>query len=179
MTFFTPYNLDTAAPEAQTLLQGIKSSYGFIPNLFTYMAAAPVTIEAYLALNQLIGKSSLSPAQAQTALLAASLANNCDFCAVAHRAMGKKAGVKSQTVEALLNQSPINDPKDHALVELVQLLVRERGQLADGSLQTFFAAGFNQQQVFELILVVTIKTLSNYINHLTKPEVNPELIAML
>lgn len=90
MTTFTPYDLDTAAPEAQKLLQGIQSSYGFVPNLFTYMAEAPVTIEAYLALNQLIGKSSLSPAQAQVALLAVSLENNCDFCTVAHRALGKK-----------------------------------------------------------------------------------------
>lgn len=179
MTTFTPYDLDTAAPEAQKLLQGIQSSYGFVPNLFTYMAEAPVTIEAYLALNQLIGKSSLSPAQAQAALLAVSLENNCDFCTVAHRALGKKAGVKAQTIESLLTQSPIDDPKDRALVELVQLIVRERGQVADQSLQRFFAAGFTRQQVFELILVVTIKTLSNYINHLTKPEVNPELIAML
>lgn len=179
MTSFTAYNPSSAAPEAQKLLQGIQSSFGFVPNLFSYMAEAPVTIEAYLALNQLIGKSSLTPAQAQTALLAVSLENNCNFCSVAHRALGKKAGAKTQTIEALLNQSPIDDEKDRALVELVQVIVKERGQVPDVNLQTFFAAGFTKQQVFELILVVSIKTLSNYINHLTRPEVNAELIAML
>jgi len=36
-----------------------------------------------------------------------------------------------------------------------------------------------RHQVMEVILVVTIKTLSNYINHLTEPDVNPELLALL
>lgn len=56
--------------------------------------------------------------------------------------------------------------------------VRERGWVTKATLEDFFAAGFTKQQVFEVILVVTIKTLSNYTNHLTKPEPNPELLAM-
>jgi hypothetical protein len=51
MTTFTHYTPESAKPEAQVLLNNIQSGYGFIPNLFAYMAEAPVTIEAYLALN--------------------------------------------------------------------------------------------------------------------------------
>lgn len=179
MTIFTAYTIESAAPEAQKILTDIKAAYGFVPNLFAYMAQAPVTLEAYLTLNQLIGKSSLTPTQAQTALLAASVENKCDFCSVAHRALGKKAGVKAQTIEAILTGTEIDDHKDQALVNLTQAVVRERGWVADAALEAFFAAGFNQQQVFEIILVVTIKTLSNYTNHLTRPAPNPELLAML
>lgn len=179
MTIFTAYSLETAKPEAQKILQGIQTDYGFIPNLFAYMVEAPVAVEAYLMLNQLIGKSSLTPAQAQTALLTVSLENKCDFCAVAHRAIGKKAGVDPQTIEALLTDGTIVDSKDRALVELTQAIVRQRGWVSEESLQAFFAAGFSKQQVFEVILVVTIKTLSNYTNHLTKPEPNLELLQML
>jgi alkylhydroperoxidase family enzyme len=46
-------------------------------------------------------------------------------------------------------------------------------------LSAFLSAGFTKQQVMEVILIVTIKTLSNYINHLTQPEVNPEVLALL
>jgi AhpD family alkylhydroperoxidase len=179
MTTFTHYTPESAKPEAQVLLNNIQSGYGFIPNLFAYMAEAPVTIEAYLALNELIAKSSLTPAQAQTALLTVSLENNCDFCATAHRAIGKKSGINPQTVESLLNNQPIKDAKDDALVTLTRAIVRERGWLADEQIDAFIDSGFTKQQVFEVILVVTIKTLSNYSNHLTKPEVNPELLGML
>lgn len=179
MTSFTAYTIESATPEAQKLLTNIKTGYGFLPNLFAYMAEAPVTIEAYLALNELIGKSSLTPAQAQAALLAVSVENDCNFCSVAHRALGKKAGVDTQTIEAILANSEIENAKDRALVHLTQTIVRQRGWVPEETLQTFFAAGFTKQQVFEVILVVTIKTLSNYSNHLTKPEPNPELVAML
>ena len=179
MSNFTAYTPETASPEAKTLLEGIHSSYGFIPTMFGYMAEAPVTIEAYLTLNQLIAKSSLTPAQAQTALLAVSLENHCDFCAIAHRALGKKAGINPQTVDALLHEKIVEDEKDRALVELAQALVRQQGHLSNEQLEAFYSAGFGRQQVFEVILVVTIKTLSNYSNHLTLPEPNPELLSML
>lgn len=179
MTSFTAYTLDTAKPEAQKLLTGIQANFGFIPNLFAYMAEAPLTIEAYLALNQLVAKSSLTPAQAQTALLTVSLENDCNFCSVAHRALGKKAGVNPRTIESLLARTPIADAKDSALIELTQALVKERGWVAEPVLSRFLEAGFTHQQIFEVILVVTIKTLSNYTNHLTRPEPNPELLAML
>ncbi len=179
MTIFTAYTIESAAPAAQNILTNIKAGFGFVPNLFAYMAEAPVTLEAYLTLNQLIGKSSLTPAQAQTALLAVSVENGCDFCSVAHRAIGKKAGVKTQTMAAILANTAIEDSEDQALVNLAQTIVRERGWVPDTTLEAFFAAGFTKQHVFEVILTVTIKTLSNYTNHLTKPEPNPELIAML
>lgn len=179
MSIFTAHTPENTSPDAQKLLQGIQSAYGFIPNLFTYMAEAPVTIEAYLALNQLIAKSSLTPAQAQTALLTVSLENKCDFCTLAHRAIGKKSGANPQTFEALINKTEIVDSKDRALVSLTQKVVQQKGWVSDEELQVFLNAGFTKQQVLEVILVVTIKTLSNYINHLTKPEVNPELMAML
>ncbi len=176
---FTAYTLESAPADAKPLLQGIAQNFGFLPNLFSYMAEAPVTIEAYLQLNALIAKSSLTPAQAQVALLSVSVENDCGFCRVAHRALGKKNGVLPQTLEALAHQREIADPKDRALSLFTRTLVKSRGWVEERDLEAFLAAGFSKQNVFEVILVVTIKTLSNYSNHLTKPEPNPELVAML
>ena len=105
--------------------------------------------------------------------------NKCDFCSTAHRAIGKKSGANPETFESLIQGNQIVDTQDRALVELTQTIVRERGWIKDEKLDSFFAAGFTKQQVFEVILIVTIKTLSNYSNHLTKPDVNPELLAMI
>lgn len=176
---FTAYTTATAPQAAQATLQGVEQGFGFLPNLFSYMAEAPVTIEAYLALNGLIAKSSLSPAQAQVALLSASVENDCHFCTVAHRAIGKQSGVAPQTLEALATQGEIQDPQDRALSGFTRAMVRKRGWLDDSDLNAFLEAGFTKQQIFEVVLVVTIKTLSNYSNHLTRPEPNPELLSMV
>jgi uncharacterized peroxidase-related enzyme len=175
-TFYTPAN---ASPDAKVLLEKIQSAYGFIPNLFAYMAEAPSTINAYLYLNELIAKSSLTPAQAQLSLWITSIENDCEFCRVAHQAFAKKFGLKSQTYEAVLHQQTIECSADAALVNFTRAVVQKRGLLSDADLSAFLNAGFTKQQIMEVILIVSIKTLSNYINHLTQPEVNPEVLALL
>lgn len=165
--------------KTQELLSGIQKGYGFVPNLFGYMAEAPTTVEAYLALNDFISKTSFTPAQQQVALLAVSVENNCEFCSVAHRAIGKMKGANVQTLTAIASYGIINDPQDRALVAFTQSVTKNRGRPAEAEVKAFIDAGFNMQQILEVILIVSIKTLSNYINHFTQPEPNKELLDML
>ncbi|OIQ98100.1 carboxymuconolactone decarboxylase family protein [mine drainage metagenome] len=175
-TFHTPEN--TSGPTKE-LLTGIQKGYGFFPNLYGYMAEAPTTVEAYLALNDLVSKTSLTPGQQQVALLAVSVENGCDFCTVAHRAMGKMKKANEQTLTAVSSHSTINNPHDRALAAFAQSVTKNRGRPSESEVQAFLDAGFNKQQILEVILIVSIKTLSNYINHLTHPEPNKELLGMV
>ena len=143
------------------------------------MAEAPITIKAYLAMMDLLKQGIFLPPQLQVALLAASVANQCDFCTTVHRALGKMSGANQQTLDALHSGSTISDESDRALVTFVQKMVNERGYLKDEAINAFLEAGFNKQHIMEVTLIVSIKTLSNYINHLTKTESNQELINML
>lgn len=178
MAKFTFHTIETASDEATPILNQIQKSYGFIPNLFAYMAEAPTTLEAYLTLNKLVEKTSLTGSQQQVALLSASIQNNCSFCIVAHRAMGKKSGANQQTLGALDAGEKIENAEDAVLSAFTRTVVENRGQPSDEAIEKFLDAGFTKQQIFEVILIVTIKTLSNYSNHLTHPEPNPELLTM-
>ncbi len=179
MSQFTFHTQENTTGKTKALLQGIEQDYGFVPNLFAYMAEAPTTIEAYLAINELVAKGSLSPAQQQVALLAASVENECDFCITAHRAMGKLNKSNQQTLDALHSNTEIDDSSDRALASYVRKVVKQRGDMSDEDIKTFLDAGFTRQQLMEVVLIVSIKTLSNYINHVTRPEPNKELLEML
>ena len=179
MTDFTFYTPENAEGDAKTILQGVEEKYGFVPNLFAYMAEAPYTIEAYAFLNDLLSKTALTPAQQQIALLAVSVYNQCEFCRVAHQAFGKMSKANPQSISAIVEGSLIEAPQDKALVDMVVSIVDSRGWVSEERLQNFFDAGFEKRHVYDLILIVTIKTLSNFSNHLTKPEPNKELLGML
>lgn len=179
MTDYTFHTIENSDGERKEILQSVKDAYGFVPNLFGYMAEAPVTLKAYLDLNKLISQSSLPPALAQVALLTASIENKCEFCSVAHQAMAKKFGTAPQTVHALINNEVIDEIKDQAVAVIVREIINTRGWVNEEALDAFYSEGFTQQQYFELILVVTIKTLSNYINHQTQPRANNELLQMI
>lgn len=179
MTDFTFYTPENAEGQTKDLLIGLKKKYGFVPNLFAYMAEAPYTIEAYGMLTNLLEKTGLSGPQQQVALLAISIYNDCEFCTVAHHAFAKKAEAKPQTLAALRDGGDIEDPQDRALVAMARAIVDQRGWVKPEQLAAFYAAGFSKRNVYDLILIATIKTLSNYSNHLTEPEPNPEFNAML
>lgn len=183
---FTFYKPETASEPAKRLLLAIQEQYGFIPNLFAYMAEAPTTIEAYLALNEILARTSLTPAQRQVALLAVSAQNHCNFCTTAHRALGTIEGVNEQTLAAISQECSASDPtcsldelQNLALASFAQEVTNSRGKPSEIETQNFLDAGFNRQQILEVILIISIKTLSNYINHLTQPEPNEELLKML
>ena len=126
MTDFTFYTTETAPSVSKPILEEVQKGYGFIPNLFAYMAEAPAALEAYLALNEIIGKTSFTPAQQQVALLAGSVENECDFCSTAHHAMGKMNKANEQTLIALRQKQKIDDTCDAALAKFTQTVVRER-----------------------------------------------------
>lgn len=179
MVNFTLYTLDSTSGSTKELLAGIQKGFGFIPNLYGYMAEAPVTIEAYLVLDGLLAKTSFTSAQQQVVLLAVAVENNCGFCSVAHQAMGKMHAANAQTLKAIATYGVINDPQDRALAAFAQTVTKNRGRPADAEVQAFLDAGFTKRQIFEVIMIVSMKTLSNYINHLTHTEPNKELLAML
>jgi len=174
--FYTPEN---STGEAKEVLTQINNKYGFVPNLFAYMAEAPYTIQAYTMLNDLLAKTGLTTAQQQIALLAVSHYNDCEFCRVAHQAFSNVNKANHQTLTAIVENTVIEDATDKALIDMVIAIVDSRGLVSDEQLASFFAAGFDKRNIYDLILIVTIKTLSNYANHLTRPEPNEQLVAMI
>jgi len=175
MGLFIKHTLDTAPAASRPLLTGIKAAFGFVPTMFEYMAEAPTTIEAYLQLNELVSKTSFNVSEQQIALMAVSVENKCEFCIKAHKAIGKMKGANVESLAALAEGQVISNSKDRVLAEFVRLVVHERGRITLADQEKFLSAGFTRQNILEVMLIVSIKTLSNYINHLTQPEVNTEL----
>jgi len=172
---FTQHTPETAPDESKPLLETARRHYGTIPNLFGYLAEAPAALAAYQDLFHLFSTTSFSPAQQQLILLTVSVANECEYCVAAHSRAGKAAKLAEQTLIAVRNSEVVEDAHDAALVTFTQTVVDKRGRLTETDLTNFDEAGFTQQQVLEVLVGVSLKTLANYTNHLTHTELNPFL----
>ena len=73
----------------------------------------------------------------------------------------------AEVVAAVHNNTPVPDAKLNALVTLVRELVRERGYAKEKTIQKFLAAGYQKEQVMELLLGIALKTISNYLDHIS------------
>ncbi len=166
---FKIHDAVTAPERARPVLSGIATKYKFIPNLFGVFAEAPAALNSYLALSEQFESTSLSAIERNVVLLATSRANACRYCMAVHSTLAGMQEVPASVVDAIRTDQPIADPKLEALRRLTREIVEKRGFPPAEVLGAFRAAGFGEAQVLEVLVGVTLKTLSNYTNHIAEP----------
>ena len=62
--------------------------------------------------------------------------------------------------------------KLQTLHETTLSIVRNRGNITDSEIEAFYAAGYEQRQLLEIILGVSQKVISNYVNHIAQTPVD-------
>lgn len=172
---FTQYSVDTAPDASGKILSAVQGKMGFVPNLFAYIAESPAATSAYAQLDQLLSQTTLTALERQLILLTTSVTNGCEFCVAAHSAGATKANIDAESLAAVRRGGNPEDTKLAALTTFVRTLVKERGWASEQDVKAFLNAGFSKENVFDVITAVSLKTLSNYSNHLTQPPLNPEL----
>jgi len=167
MNRFIIYTKENAPEESKLLLEDREKKYGFLPNLFGAFAGSPAVLEAYINISNLLERTSLTPQEQQVVLLTVSLENGCEYCVAAHSFVARViAKVPADIVDALRNGTAVTDKKINALIVFTRAMVQKRGHASQDDLQQFFNAGYTQAQALEVILGITMKTLSNYTNHI-------------
>ncbi len=83
----------------------------------------------------------------------------------AHTKVAGMKGVPAEIIEALRSGATLPDTKLDALAVLTRSVVETRGWPTEAAKEAFFAAGYGTSEYLEVIVGVTVKTLSNYVNH--------------
>lgn len=151
---------------AQQDIDEVQEHYGFVPNIAAMMANAPAVIAGYRRFAGAFDETSLSPVERHVVLLAASVANECEYCVAAHSAAAVMSDSAGDIVDAIRHDQAIEDERLEALRALTAELVTERGWPSEATIQRFFDAGFQAPQVLEVVMGVALKTLTNYTNHI-------------
>ena len=167
MTDYTIYN-ETNAPEgSRETLAAIKGGMGFIPNLMGTMAEAPSVLKAYVQLIDLMGATSLTAQEQRFLTLAISTENACEYCVAAEGMLAHKiAKAPLDEVQAVQESRPLLDLKLNTFVNFAREVVSSRGYPSKDLTTAFLAAGYTKQNILEVVLGASMKTLSNYTNHI-------------
>lgn len=165
---FTIHTLKTAPDNSKEALAHAKETFGFIPNLEGILAEAPALLQGSMMLWDLFETTSFTAIERQVIYLTANYENSCNYCMAAHSGLAKMTGMSEENIEALRNGTPMPEPKLQALRRFTQKMVRDRGWVKDSEIEAFMAAGYNKQQVLEVILGIAVKVMHNYTNHIAK-----------
>jgi uncharacterized peroxidase-related enzyme len=166
MSRINAISLETATDATRPVLEGVKKKIGFLPNLFATLAKAPVALDTYVQASATLGKSSLSAKEKEAVYLATSQVNGCDYCLAAHTFFGSKAGLSAEDIVAA-RQGELN-----AHAALAYQLTESRGHLSDEQIAAARAAGIDDSKIIEVIAVVAVQTLTNYLNNVALTEID-------
>ncbi|MFL1897252.1 carboxymuconolactone decarboxylase family protein [Aquimarina sp. 2-A2] len=149
----------------QAIFTNLEKGLGFVPNLYAYYAKNETALGDYLALQN--RKSTLKAKEREVINLVTSQINECRYCQSAHTALGKLNGFNEDQILELRQGAASFDSKLDALVKFTASVVENRGKATEASKEAFFAAGYTEANLIDVIFVVGDKIISNYIHNLT------------
>jgi uncharacterized peroxidase-related enzyme len=178
MEEFVAYTHESAPERSKETLEAAEKAYGFVPNLLGVLAESPQALRAYWALGEELGASSLSGMEQQVLMLAVSRVNKCPYCMAAHSLTARMAGMTEEDLDALRSGDALSDPKLEALRVFARTVTQKRGVVTKEDTRKFLDAGYSTSQVFEVLLGIAYKTMSNYVNHVVGTNLDEKLKKM-
>jgi uncharacterized peroxidase-related enzyme len=162
----------------QALFDNLEKAVGFVPNLYATYAYSENALQNYLALSG--AKTSLKAKEKEVVNLAVSQVNECSYCLAAHTAIGKMNGFTDAQILELRAGKASFDPKLNALAALSKNITENRGGIDAAVVESFFTAGWTQENLVDTIVLVGDKTISNYLHKTTNVPIDfPEVTIAL
>ena len=156
-------NPAATTPERQVLLTAIHQAFGATPAMFKTVAQSPAALKMMWGAFGALGGGVIPAKLGEQIAVAVADRNACEYCLAAHTALGRKAGASAAEMAAA-QAGESADPKTNAALRFALKLVDARGQVDDADVQALRAAGFDDEQVVEILAHVALNLFTNYVN---------------
>lgn len=165
MATFNVPTRDQVSETNQGIFDNLQKQLGFVPNLYAAYAYSDTALNDYLALQN--RKSSLRAKEREVINLVVSQINECQYCLSAHTQLGKMNGFTDAQILEIRQGRASFDPKLDALAKFVQNSVVNRSKPDPEVVEALLAAGYTNEQVVDIIIVIGDKMISNFIHGTT------------
>jgi uncharacterized peroxidase-related enzyme len=162
-------------PLVSEALPEVERRLGRVPNLYRALANSPAALHGYLAMRDELAKGVLSARVREQLALLVAQENSCGYCVSAHSLRGTRMGF---TEDELLRtrKADSDDLHTRLILQVAQQTIRTGGKVSDELLTSARAAGVSDAELAEIVAHVALNVLSNYFNHLARPELDfPEM----
>lgn len=146
---------------SQVIFDQLQKKLGMVPNLHATIGYSSNALSSFLGFAENAGKGTFNNKEIEAIKLAVSQANNCIYCKSAHTAIAKMSGFSEEETIQLRNLT-IEDAKLNAIATLAFEIADKAGHVSSEAKENFFAQGFDEKGIIDLVAVVTAVTFTNY-----------------
>lgn len=161
-------SVESSDIKIRTVLENAQKNLGFIPNMYANMANEPHMLENYISgYDKFRSDSGFTPVEQEVVFLTISRENRCNYCVAAHSFLADNVSkVAVEVTDAIRDGEVVPDAKLAALSTFSKVMVNTKGWVKRQDIDAFVAAGYAEKQVLDILLAISVKTISNYANHL-------------
>ena len=157
--------------KANAIFDNLEKNLGMVPNLYATIGYSSDVLEGYLNYSTVVGNTSFSKKEGEAIKLAVSEVNNCQYCKAAHTALAKMNGFsEEETIEIRTTQ--LKDGKLNTLVKTAQEIAAKKGKISNESREAFFALGYDNKALIDLIATVNVVSFTNFVHNATEVPVD-------
>lgn len=169
MANYPVHTIASAPAESKPALEQLQKAFGVLPNLPAVIANSPKLINSLVGMFQQVHSPGLTEAENQIVLLTDAVVNSSQYAVAFHTALALQQGVSPEEIDAVRERRVPRDNRFAALSTLARTLIEKRGHLSEQDLDSFMAAGFTKEQIFDVVAIVAASTITNYAGNIANP----------
>ncbi|MFD6390345.1 carboxymuconolactone decarboxylase family protein [Nocardia sp. NPDC060259] len=166
---------DAADTEQGELLAEVHRQLGRVPNLYAAMANSPATLRGYLRLRDALSAGKLGAKTRERLALLIASDNGCEYCVSAHTMRAAKMGFTPEAIAAT-RAGDADNPHAEGVLRFAREVLRTGGRVSDEQLAAARNSGVSDGELAEAVGHVALNVLSNYFNHVARPELDFPLV---
>ncbi|WP_332899232.1 peroxidase-related enzyme [Haladaptatus sp. CMSO5] len=181
MTRFPVPDLDDLPADLRERIEEETDKAGFTPNVFMAYAYRPSHFRAFFAYyDALVSDTDLTREEIEMIIVAASGANDCYYCIVAHGALLRLFSdqpLLADQVASNYRNAEISD-KHMAMLDVAVKLTERQAEIDETDFEKLRDAGFSERAIWDIGSVTAFFNLSNRMAHFADMRPNDEFHTM-
>lgn len=155
--------------DSKPTLDAFTTNIGFTPNMMATFAHSPIAFNAWATLLGSLSKT-LDVKTRDSIGLAVSEVNGCNYCLTVHSFTAEHMAKLPADEIILARKGRATDLKRDAAVQFARKVIETRGHVDDADVKVVREAGYTEANVIEIVALVAMYSLTNFINNVFDPE---------
>ena len=162
-----PPDYEQAPAEARPIFDVLKRATGKVPNLYATIGYSANALASYMAYVQAQAKGTFHAKEREAVYLIVSQLNGCEYCLASHTQSAlKNHWTEGETLQLRAGTHP--EARWQTIYSVVKSVIENRGGVDDTQLESFFALGYNEAALIDLMVLINVMSFTNYVYRLTK-----------
>lgn len=147
------------------LLKKVNEALGVVPNMFKSMGNSAMALDGFLTLNANLEQGKLDGPLRKMIILATSELNGCEYCVAAHTQLAKNSNLLTDEESLKARRREGLDDRSKTVLQFVKEVVERKGKVSDEHVQSLKGAGFEDEEIVEILGVMALSTFANYVSN--------------